>query len=38
MRDIRQNVLAHNLIHYSTKLQKGEKIWINLSGCDSGMA
>lgn len=38
MRDTRQNVLAHNLIHYSTKLQKGEKIWINLSGCDSGMA
>ncbi len=38
MIDQRQRTLAHNLIHYSIKLKKGEKVWINLTDCDSDMA
>ena len=38
MKDARQCALAHNLVNYSIRLQKGEKVWINLSDCDASMA
>ncbi len=38
MIDPRQRELARNLINYSLKLQKGEKVWLNLSDVDDGMA
>ena len=31
MTDPRIKQLAHNLIHFSLKLQKGEKVWISAS-------
>jgi aminopeptidase len=37
MIDRRQHTLAKNLINYSIKLQKGEKVWVNLADCDEGM-
>ncbi|MBQ9988578.1 MAG: aminopeptidase [Clostridia bacterium] len=38
MIDPRQRVLAHNLVNYSVKLKKGEKVWLQLCDCDTGMA
>ncbi len=38
MIDPRQRILAQNLINYSLKLQKGEKVWLNLADIDDGMA
>ncbi len=32
--DERQQVLAKNLVNYSCRVQKGEKVWIDASGCD----
>jgi aminopeptidase len=37
MIDQRQRELAKNLINYSVKLQKGEKVWINLADVDSAI-
>ncbi len=33
--DKRQQILAHNLVNYSCSTKKGDKVWIDASGCDS---
>lgn len=32
--DVRQKTLAKNLVEYSVKVGKGDKVWIDASGCD----
>ena len=37
MRDPRQTQLAKNLIRNAVNLQKGEKVWINMTAYDPAM-
>jgi hypothetical protein len=37
LHDVRQRTLAKNLVNYSCRIKKGEKVWIDAFGIDYQM-